>query len=175
MPSRTQAPAQAPTRPEPKHKAPTNAMYEFWVTDDGLAIIAGWARVGLADVDIANNCGVSKATFSRWRAKYPEIAKRIKENRGVANMRVVNAVYQRAVGYDYTETKTVAKIIDGKKVAETHTALKHVVPDVGAQAFWLKNQDKAHWKNSWDEKDMPGDVEDLTPLADLLKLEAGDE
>ena len=60
------------------------------------------------------------------------------EGKGVSDAKVVRSLYQRATGYEYTETKKTVEYdkegnIKPVKVEETK---KFVPPDVTAQIFW---------------------------------------
>jgi DNA-binding XRE family transcriptional regulator len=116
------------------------AKYDYWLTDDGLQLLAGWARSGLTDEQIAHNIGISRETLYQWKRKYSDIADTLKENKQIADIAVENALYKRALGYTYTETtKEAGKV--------TKTVEKEVVPDTTAQIFWLKNRQPERWRD----------------------------
>lgn len=48
--------------------------YQYWLTDDGLLRIQGWARDGLTDEQIAKEMHISRSTLAEWRKRYPDIA-----------------------------------------------------------------------------------------------------
>ena len=37
--------------------------FEYWLTEDGLMLITGWARDGLVDEQIAHNMGIAAGTL----------------------------------------------------------------------------------------------------------------
>ena len=37
--------------------------YEYWLTEEGLLLLEGWARDGLTDEQIAQNMGIAYSTF----------------------------------------------------------------------------------------------------------------
>ena len=116
------------------------AKYDYWITNDGLQLLAGWARSGLTDEQIAHNIGISRETLYQWKRKYSDIADTLKENKQIADIAVENALYKRALGYTYTETtKEAGKV--------TKTVEKEVVPDTKAQIFWLKNRQPERWRD----------------------------
>ena len=121
--------------------------YQRWIEPDGLLLISGWARDGLTDNQIAKNMGISRSTLNEWRNKYPDISDALKKSKELADREVENALYKKAIGYEYTETKTVVSEKDGVK---TETVVKHVAPDVTAQIFWLKNRKRDQWKDKID-------------------------
>ena len=55
-----------------------------------------------------------------------------------------NALLKRALGYDYVEVK---EEIENGVVTKVTRTTKHVSPDVGAAAFWLKNRKPTEWRD----------------------------
>lgn len=43
--------------------------YEYWLTDEGLLLIGGWAKSGLTDEQIAHNMGICRDTLIQWKKK----------------------------------------------------------------------------------------------------------
>ena len=41
--------------------------YEYWLTDEGLLQIGGWAKSGLTDEQIAHNMGICRDTLIQWK------------------------------------------------------------------------------------------------------------
>lgn len=78
---------------------------------------------------------ISPATFRRYRREYADFSALIDECReysaALADDRVEEALFRRAVGYD---------ISDGERS-------KHVPPDVKAAVFWLKNRRPGSWQD----------------------------
>lgn len=79
------------------------AKYSEWITKEGLTRIEGWARDGLADKQIAENIGVAYSTFREWVKKFPALSASLKKSKDVADRQVENALFKRAIGYEYTE------------------------------------------------------------------------
>lgn len=77
--------------------------YEYWLSKEGLIQIEGWARDGLTDEQIAFNMGITRSTLADWKKKYSDISDTLKKNKDIADRRVENALYQRALGYKTTE------------------------------------------------------------------------
>ena len=72
-----------------------------------------------------------------------------------------NALLKRAKGYDYIETITDYTLSeteideDGKPkkiIKNVRMIKKHVAPDVGAAAFWLKNRRPDRWREKREEQ-----------------------
>ena len=95
--------------------------------------------------------------------KYSEISESLKSNKEIADIAVENALYKRAIGYQYTETTKEA----GKVVK---TVVKEVAPDTTAQIFWLKNRQPERWRDK-QEVQHSGRIESSNPFKDLTTEE----
>ncbi|NIZ48255.1 transposase [Clostridioides difficile] len=116
------------------------AKYEYWITEEGLIKIEGWARDGLIDEQIASKMNIAPSTLYDWKKKYSEISESLKKGKEVIDRQVENALLKRALGYEYDE-------ITYEEGQETKRVTKHVVPDTTAQIFWLKNRKPAEWRD----------------------------
>ena len=144
---------------------------EEWLTDDGLTRLTGWARDGLTDEQIAHNIGINRATLYDWYNRFPNIHNAIKKGKGPVDVQVENALLKRALGYDYEETITEVEDLGGGKTKKhVRRVTKHVPPDTTAQIYWLKNRKPKQWRDKM-EAASNVDVEDLSPLVELLKNE----
>lgn len=115
---------------------------EEWMTDDKLVILEGWARDGLTDEQIAANVGISVRTLYRWKQQYCQICHALKKGKDTADREIENALFKRAKGYDFTETRVKKK---GGVVVEETVITKHIPGDTTAQIFWLKNRKPEYW------------------------------
>lgn len=79
------------------------------------------ARLGYTDERLASALGVSRSTFSEWKATNAEFADSLKSAKAEADSRVIEALFQRATGYTAP---------DGS----------HIPPHPTAIVFWLKNR-----------------------------------
>ena len=107
------------------------------------------AAMGATNEEIAEAMGISKRTILRWAKDHESFGKALAEGKGVSDAKVVRSLYQRATGYEYTETKKTVEYdkegnIKPVKVEETK---KFVPPDVTAQIFWLKNRQRQTWQD----------------------------
>lgn len=118
--------------------------FEYWRTEDGLLQIAAWARDGLIDEQIAHNMGIRRSTLSEWKKRFPDIADALKKNKNIVDIEVENALYKRAVGYEYTE-KTIEIDDDGKK--RVKVTKKRMAPETLAIIFFLKNRKPEDWRD----------------------------
>ena len=117
---------------------------------DNLILVEGWARDGLTNEQIAHNLGVSVKTLYEWQKNHCEFRNALKRGKEVVDREVENALFKRAMGYEYEEvTKERITSVDGKttEMAETKRVLKQVAPDVTAQIFWLKNRKPKEWRD----------------------------
>lgn len=118
--------------------------FEYWRTKDGLLQIAAWARDGLIDEQIAHNMGIRRSTLSEWKKRFSDIADALKKNKNIVDIEVENALYKRAVGYEYTE-KTIEIDDDGKK--RVKVTKKSMAPETLAIIFFLKNRKPDEWRD----------------------------
>ncbi len=141
--------------------------YEYWLTEDGLTLLSAWARDGLTMEQVAKNCGIVSSTLREWKNQFPAISAALKKGRNLADIEVENALYRRAVGYEYEEVKTKTDADGG---VERTVTTKHVSPDVGAAAFWLKNRRPDLWRDRKDVK-MDAEVKTENPFEGLTTEE----
>ncbi len=135
-----------------------NGKYKDWISGVGLERIKAWSRDGLTNEDIAHNVGISTGTFYEWLKRFPELSTAVKITREVADLRVENALYKRARGYDYDEVvyeRKINKDTGEEEMIPTKSIRKHVQPDVTAQIFWLKNRKPDVWR---DKREVQADV-----------------
>ena len=123
------------------------ARWDPWLTDDGLLKVAGWARDGLIEKQIAKNMGVAYSTLRLWKNKFPALAAALSKGKEVADREVENALFKRAMGYWVTETKKITFADGSERTEETH---RHITPDTTAQIFWLKNRKPDQWREKND-------------------------
>ena len=89
---------------------------------------------------------------------------------------VENALLKRALGYEYKE---VSEKFEGGVLTERKITKKHVVPDITAQIFWLKNRKPEEWRDKREvdskvEIESDGFIEALKRDAESTFEEAGD-
>lgn len=133
---------------------------EYWLTEDGLTLLNGWARDGLIDEDIAAKCNVSRSTLSEWKKKYQDISDALKKGKEIVDMEVENALLKNAKGYYYQEevvsTEKEVRYKDGKRVKEISkpvvvTINRYKQPETLAQMYWLNNRMSDQWRNKQDK------------------------
>lgn len=124
--------------------------FERWRSEEGLLLVAGWAQEGLSEEQIAKCMGISRSTLSEWKKRFPDIADNLKKSKQLADVKVENALFKRAVGYAYDEITYERKrdpTTGEYKKIEVKRVTKEVQPDVAAQIFWLKNRRPERWKD----------------------------
>jgi hypothetical protein len=118
---------------------------KFWLSKEGLTLIAGWRRNGVPLTEIATKyIGVSKTGFFGWYKQSDELRKACAVSLDVANMSVEEALLKRALGYDYWEERW--DLIEGElRLAQKYK--RHVPPDTKAILSWLYNRLPNKWRS----------------------------
>lgn len=118
---------------------------KFWLSDQGLALIAGWRRNGVPLTKIAEEyIGVSRTGFFGWYRNDEGLRKACAVSLDVANMSVEEALLRRAVGYDYVER--TYDLIEGE-LRLAHEYHRHMPPDTKAILAWLYNRLPNQWRS----------------------------
>jgi hypothetical protein len=100
-----------------------------------------YCLLGATDQQLAGFFQVSPETLAGWLQDQPEFARAVRDGRAAADAAVARRLYQRAMGYDRTATRTL--VDGGQAISVEHTV--HVPPDVGACIFWLRNRRRRDW------------------------------
>lgn len=127
---------------------------DYWLSDDGLTLIAAWSRDGYTIDDLCGKIGISRETLRKWRMRYPEIEEAIKTSREVIDYKVENALLKAALGYTTKEIKVTLgkKIVSGETFEVLkETTTKEVAPNVTACMAWLNNRKHEQWKRNRDK------------------------
>lgn len=151
--------------------------YHAWLQEDNLIRIESWARMGLTNEQIAKNIGINADTFYTWLKKYPEISESIKKGKAPIDFEVENALFKRAIGYEYEEIETIIEEIDGKQRKRIKKIKKVALPETSAMIFWLKNRKPEQWRklNPVVEAKLNAETEKLLKEAENLSLETTGE
>lgn len=136
--------------------------YEYWLTNEGLLKLEGWARDGLTDEQISHNMGITRETLRVWKSKYSVISATLKKSKEIVDYEVENALLKRALGYDYTET-TKERVLNTEtgeyELVTTKEVHKEIAPDTTAGIFWLKNRKPDEWRDKRDVS-LSGNIDD---------------
>lgn len=116
----------------------------FWLSDPGLQLIAGWRRQGTPLTKIAEEyIGISKTAWWGWYRESEDLRKVAAISKEVADMTVEEALYRRAVGYDYWEEQW--ELVEGELILVKKWK-KHLPPDTKAILHWLFNRLPGSWR-----------------------------
>lgn len=147
--------------------------YHEWLQQDNLTMIEGWARQGLTDEQIASNIGVNKTTLYDWIKRFPNISNALKKGKAPVDFEVENALYKRAVGFEYEEVETLYEEVNGEKKKKVKRIKRTALPDTSAIIFWLKNRKPEQWRkmNPVVENKLKAETEKLLKEAQNLETE----
>lgn len=124
-----------------------------------LAEIEKWIAEGQREVDVYNALGVSRQSFYKYKREYSELADVIKKGRQKPIGELKNALFKRAIGFQYVETKEVE---DSEGYKRTEKYVKSALPDPTSALILLK-----HWAK---DEGWTGDPQMLALRKKELKL-----
>lgn len=111
--------------------------------------IIEWVKNGNTYADIAKALGISIQSWCEYLNKYEEFSETVNNAKKSAINEVKQALFKKAIGFEYEEKKTYIKKDDeGKEYKYTEIVKKQSLPDTGAMAMYLRNYDK-----TWNDKD----------------------
>ena len=92
---------------------------------------------GATNDEIAEAFGISTRTFIRWKQEHESLNDAVERGKNIADSKVEKALYQRALGYQITDTeKTIDMDKDGNpKPVRIKNTTKNIVPD-GNPGSW---------------------------------------
>lgn len=114
------------------------------------------ARLGFTDEKLAAALGISRSTLHEWRKASPEFADTLKGAKATADAKVMDALFQRATGYEAP---------DGT----------HIAPHPTAIIFWLRNRQPAEWKDTTRHEVSGPDGKPLATTPPLIQLAPAQE
>ena len=116
---------------------------DWWTSEKGIQLVAGWRQAGCTIEEIQNKMGVDPRTFRSWRKKCPKLEDALVLSKEIANVQVINSLYQRAIGMEYDEI--TRELIEGE-LRVTKIVTKYIPPDVKAILAFLYNRDSQNWR-----------------------------
>lgn len=147
--------------------------YHEWLQQDNLLMIEGWARQGLTDEQIASNIGIGTTTFYTWVDRFPVIRESLKKGKAPVDFEVENALYKRAVGFEYEEVETLIEEVNGETKKKVKRTKRTAPPDTSAIIFWLKNRKPEQWRkmNPVVENKLKAETEKLLKEAQSIETD----
>lgn len=103
---------------------------------------------GKTDQEIADAFHVSRQTILRWRKTYESFNEACLRGKEIADAKVKKSLYERAVGFEYTEKESVIDVdprTGEQKPVRVRTTTKRALPDTMAQMYWLNNRSKGEF------------------------------
>ncbi len=129
------------------------------------------ALLGLTDVEIADQFGITKETLYEWSAAQPDFSDYLASGKIEADGFVANSHYQRAIGFEYPAVKIFPGANGSGPVYAPY--MEYHPPDVGAQKSWLHNRQPDRWRER-KQVDVAGTLEfrisQMTPEQRLERL-----
>ena len=104
------------------------------------------SKMGATDVEMADFFEVAISTLNLWKIKHTEFSESLRVGKEIADKRVVDSLYQRAMGYTHPDVDI--RVVEGAIVKTD--LVKHYPPDTTAMIFWLKNRDPSNWRDKTD-------------------------
>jgi hypothetical protein len=98
------------------------------------------------DKQLAEVFEVSEVTLNAWKKAHPEFLKSIKEGKLIADSRVAEGLFKRAVGMTLPDVHI--GMHKGRPVVTE--IVKHLPPDVKAAQVWLQNRAGKDWNKNPD-------------------------
>ena len=125
-----------------------------------LDVIPSWRKKGYTEKQIAQKLGVAYSTLSIYKNSYSELSVALKIGKDFLISDLENSLYRTALGFAYTESKTVIEKDGHDKIQKTKTEIteKTALPNVGAICFALKNLATYEWR----DKPLETIIEDIT-------------
>lgn len=112
------------------------------------ALARNYAQLGATDQQIAEMLGIVCSTFYIWKIEHEDFAAALGDGKRVADDRVVNSLFQSAVGYSHPDVH----ITNFQGEITKTEVLKHYPPNPTSCIFWLKNRRKEEWKDRHDHE-----------------------
>lgn len=107
--------------------------------------IVEWLQLGATEKEIAENLGVNQKVFCKYKKDYPELNDLIKKGRKKPVQDIKAALFKRATGFQYSETKVIE---DDEGHWKKETLTKTALPDPASAMILLKHWDKeGGWTN----------------------------
>lgn len=130
-----------------------------------------YALLGATEHVIAKNLGVTHGGMWRWKKSHPEFWEALNRGRDQADAQVAESLFRRALGYSHPEE--IVKFDREGNECRAQT-IKRYAPDTIACIFWLKNRQRAHWRDKQEIEHSQSPYKDMTDdqlAAEIRRLE----
>lgn len=118
------------------------------ITDRHIELAYKISLLGATDKEIANILEISESGLNKWKRDHKDFREALKKGKDEADALVAEKLYHRALGYTHEEEKIFNN--NGEIIRAETT--KHYPPDTTAAIFWLKNRQKAQWRDKQDHE-----------------------
>lgn len=135
----------------------------FWLSDDGIQLVAGFRREGASLERIAYLIGISENALRKWRSMEPKLEAAIQQTDELVNAMVENALLRRALGY--TAVEVVEELVEGE-MREVRRIEKPVPPDTKACLSWLYSRRSDRWRIQ--QAPIDASAEEIAAVKDVL-------
>ena len=120
------------------------------VIKPNLDLIEGWLVNGISEREIARRLNIAHSTFQAYKLQFPDFSNRLKKGRELADIKIENALFRAAIGYETEEIRTEFSDSSRTKSKKVTKITRKVPGDVIAQIFWLKNRRPDKWHDRRD-------------------------
>lgn len=108
------------------------------------------AALGATDIEVADFFEVDVRTVYRWKHDHEEFCQALNVGKAKADERVVNSLYQKAIGYEQDAVKIFMPAGAEKPVYAEYR--EKIAPDTTAAIFWLKNRQPEQWRDKVEQQ-----------------------
>jgi hypothetical protein len=107
-----------------KGKAGRTGYFQPWMIEEAKELTG---KLGARNIDMAEYFEVTVGTIDYWIKTKPEFARAVKIGRLEASLKVAQALYQKAIGFQYMDEQVIANTV--KKYGENGKLIsQHVEP-----------------------------------------------
>lgn len=111
-------------------------------------------KLGATIAQLSDAFKVTQSTIKLWAVQHEEFSASLKLGRDVADDRVEQSLYHRAMGYSHEESDI--RVINNQIVITPIT--KHYPPDTTACIFWLKNRRPEQYRANPEDSQQKDDI-----------------
>lgn len=136
----------------------------FWLSPDGISLIAGFRREGESLEQIAlRRIGVSDRTLDRWRRESEDLERALRQTDNLVNSMVEESLLRRALGYMTIESDE--ELVEGE-MRVVRRRERHIPPDTKACLSWLYSRRSDRWRAQ--QEPIDASAEEIAAVRDVL-------